>query len=103
MRAVGVQVEQKLGCVFADAQIAHGLAVFGVEMLADGGISDVVIVVVLFQAVGNNSCKKCAETSGRQSNHKSTTQADVLHLHIRCRNATYRDSTPCARAASTMT
>ena len=35
-------------------------------MLADGGISDVVFVVVLFQAVGNNSCKKCAETSGRQ-------------------------------------
>lgn len=58
MRAVGVQVEQKLGCVFADAQIAHGLAVFGVEMLADGGISDVVFVVVLFQAVGNNSCKQ---------------------------------------------
>jgi hypothetical protein len=56
VRAVRIQIEQEFGCVLADAQVADGLTVLGVEVLPDGRISDVVLVVVLIKAFWNHTC-----------------------------------------------
>ena len=56
--AVGIEIKEKLGGVFANAQIADGLSVLGVEVLAYCGVADVVFLLVFIQAFGNNSWGK---------------------------------------------
>ena len=55
MGAVGIKIKEKLGGVFANAQIADGLSVLGVEVLAYCGVANVVFLLVFIQAFGNNS------------------------------------------------
>jgi hypothetical protein len=55
VRAVGIKIKEKLGCVLANAQIADGLSVLGVEVLAYCGVADVVFLIIFIQAFGNNS------------------------------------------------
>ena len=61
MRAVGIKIKEKLGGVLANAQIADGLSVLGVEVLAYCGVADVVFLLVFIQAFGNNSWGKRSE------------------------------------------
>jgi len=58
MGAVRVKIEKKFGGVLADAQVANRLSVFGIKMLADGVITDVVLLLVVVKTLRHHSCSK---------------------------------------------